>query len=54
MRSEEGGVLSEVDPVSGTRLEPFITAGIATRPEQTLLADRAADYLRADPPTRAR
>jgi DNA polymerase-3 subunit epsilon len=38
-----------VDPLSGTRLEPFITSGISTRPEQTLLADRAADYLRAGP-----
>jgi DNA polymerase-3 subunit epsilon len=38
-----------VDPVSGTRLESFITPGIATRPEQMLLADRAADYLRAGP-----
>ncbi|MDB4882588.1 MAG: polymerase epsilon subunit [Gemmatimonadetes bacterium] len=41
--------MSEVDPVSGTRLEPFISAGVSTRPERTLLADRAADYLRAGP-----
>ena len=41
--------MSGVDPLSGTRLEPFITSGISTRPEQTLLADRAADYLRAGP-----
>jgi DNA polymerase-3 subunit epsilon len=41
--------VSEVDPLSGTRLEPFATAGISTRPERTLLADRAADFLRAGP-----
>jgi DNA polymerase-3 subunit epsilon len=41
--------VSEVDVVSGTRLEPFVTSGITTRPEQTLLADRAADYLKAGP-----
>ena len=41
--------MSEVDVVSGTRLEPFVTSGITTRPEQTLLADRAADYLKAGP-----
>jgi DNA polymerase III subunit epsilon len=38
-----------VDPVSGTRLEPFATAGVSTRVEQGLLADRAADYLKAGP-----
>ena len=38
-----------VDPVSGTRLEPFATAGVSTRPEQGLLAERAVDYLRAGP-----
>jgi DNA polymerase III epsilon subunit family exonuclease len=41
--------VSEVDPLSGTRLEPFISAGISTRPEQSVLADRAADYLKAGP-----
>jgi DNA polymerase-3 subunit epsilon len=41
--------VSEVDVVSGTRLEPYVTAGISTRPEQGLLADRAADYLKAGP-----
>jgi DNA polymerase III subunit epsilon len=41
--------VSEVDPLSGTRLEPYATAGISTRPERTLLADRAADYLKAGP-----
>ena len=35
--------------MSGTRLEPFITEGVSTRPEQTLLAERAADYLKAGP-----
>ena len=38
-----------VDPLSGTRLEPFAAAGVTTRPGQGLLADRAADYLRAGP-----
>ena len=41
--------MSEVDAVSGTRLEPFVTSGVSTRPERTLLADRAADYLKAGP-----
>ena len=40
---------SAVDPVSGTRLEPFVTPGVSTRPESTLLAERAADFLRAGP-----
>jgi DNA polymerase-3 subunit epsilon len=35
--------------VSGTRLEPFATPGVSTRPEQTLLVERAADYLKAGP-----
>jgi DNA polymerase-3 subunit epsilon len=38
-----------VDPVSGTRLEPFATAGVSTRPGTSLLAERAADYLKAGP-----
>jgi DNA polymerase-3 subunit epsilon len=38
-----------VDPMSGTRMEPFVPAGVSTRPEQGLLADRAADYLRGGP-----
>ena len=38
-----------VDPVSGTRLEPFAPAGVSTRAESTLLAARAADFLRAGP-----
>ena len=38
-----------VDPVSGTRLEPFATAAVSTRPEQGVLADRAANYLRSGP-----
>ena len=41
--------MSEVDPVSGTRLESYAPATVQTRPEQTLLAERAADYLRAGP-----
>jgi DNA polymerase-3 subunit epsilon len=38
-----------VDPVSGTRLEPHAPAGIETRAEQTLLVERARDYLKAGP-----
>jgi len=38
-----------VDPVSGTRLEPHATSGVETRPAPMLLAERAADYLRAGP-----
>ena len=41
--------MSEVDPMSGTRLEPYAPAGVSTHPERTLLADRAADYLRGGP-----
>lgn len=43
--------MTSVDPMSGTRLEPFATAGVTTRPEQGLLTERAADYLRAGPAT---
>jgi DNA polymerase-3 subunit epsilon len=38
-----------VDPVSGTRLEAYIPAGVSTRPESGLLAERAADFLKAGP-----
>jgi DNA polymerase III subunit epsilon len=38
-----------VDPVSGTRLERHVTPGVGTRPESTLLAERAADFLKAGP-----
>lgn len=48
VRSEQP-FLNAVDPVSGTRLEPFATAGVSTRPESGLLAARAADFLRAGP-----
>jgi len=41
--------LGGVDPVSGTRVEPFATPGVTTRPASTLLAERAADYLKAGP-----
>ena len=41
--------MSEVDPVSGTRLEAYAPATVQTRPERSLLAERAADYLRAGP-----
>jgi DNA polymerase-3 subunit epsilon len=47
--SSEQGELQAVDPVSGTRLEPFATPGVSTRAEQGLLADRAADFLKAGP-----
>ena len=41
--------MTGLDPLSGTRLEPFAPSGVSTRPERTLLAERAADYLRACP-----
>jgi DNA polymerase-3 subunit epsilon len=41
--------LMAVDPMSGTRLEPDAPAGIAARPPETLLVERAADYLRSGP-----
>ena len=40
---------SALDPLSGTRVQPFATAGVSTRPGQTLLAERAADFLKAGP-----
>ena len=39
----------DVDPVSGTRVEPDAPAGIAARAQSTLLVERAADFLRAGP-----
>jgi DNA polymerase-3 subunit epsilon len=47
--STEQTPIAAVDPVSGTRLEPFATAGVSTRPGASLLAERAADYLKAGP-----
>jgi DNA polymerase III subunit epsilon len=41
--------VSDIDAMSGTRLEPFAPSGVTTRAEQTLLTERAADYLRAGP-----
>jgi DNA polymerase-3 subunit epsilon len=41
--------VSEVDPVSGTRLESYAPSTVETRPERMLLTERAADYLRAGP-----
>ena len=38
-----------VDPVSGTRLEPYAPSAVTTRAEQGLLAERAADFLRGGP-----
>jgi len=35
--------------MSGTRLEPFAPAGVSTVAERSLLADRAADYLKGGP-----
>jgi DNA polymerase-3 subunit epsilon len=48
VNSELSGI-RRVDPASGTRLEPFAPAGVTTRPEQGLLAERAADYLKGGP-----
>lgn len=42
-----------MDPVSGTRIEPFATPGVTTRPESALLAARAADFLKAGPASSA-
>jgi DNA polymerase-3 subunit epsilon len=47
--STEQTPIPTVDPVSGTRLELFATPGVSTRPGPSLLADRAADYLKAGP-----
>jgi DNA polymerase III subunit epsilon len=41
--------VSEVDPVSGTRLEAYAPAAVETRPGRMLLTERASDYLRAGP-----
>ena len=41
--------LGGVDPVSGTRVEPFATPGVTTRPQSTLLSERAAEYLKSGP-----
>lgn len=41
--------MREIDPVSGTRLEPCAPAAVQTRPERMLLTERAVDYLRAGP-----
>ena len=35
--------------MSGTRLEPYATAGITTVAERTVLTERAADYLKGGP-----
>lgn len=41
--------MSDIDVMSGTRLEPFAPAGVSTVAERSLLADRAADYLKGGP-----
>jgi DNA polymerase-3 subunit epsilon len=41
--------VSDVDVMSGTRLEPHAPAGITTVAERTLLTERAADYLKGGP-----
>jgi len=41
--------VSDIDVMSGTRLEPFAPAGVTTTAERTLLAERAADYLKGGP-----
>jgi DNA polymerase-3 subunit epsilon len=41
--------VSDIDVMSGTRLEPTAPAGITTVAERTLLTERAADYLKGGP-----
>ena len=41
--------MSDVDVMSGTRLEPHAPAGVTTIAERTLLAERAADFLKGGP-----
>ena len=41
--------MSDIDVMSGTRLEPTAPAGITTVAERTLLTERAADYLKGGP-----
>jgi DNA polymerase III subunit epsilon len=41
--------VSDVDVMSGTRLEPYAPAGVGTVAERTLLTERAADYLKGGP-----
>jgi DNA polymerase-3 subunit epsilon len=41
--------VSDVDVMSGTRLEPYAPAGVGTVAESTLLTERAADYLKGGP-----
>lgn len=40
-----------IDPTSGTQLELYPPAGVSTRPESSLLVERAADFLKAGPAT---
>ena len=42
-----------IDQMSGMQLELDAPAGVATRPESTILVERAADYLRAGPASSA-
>jgi DNA polymerase III subunit epsilon len=41
--------VSDVDVMSGTRLEPYAPAGVGTVAERTILTERAADYLKGGP-----
>jgi DNA polymerase-3 subunit epsilon len=41
--------VSDVDVMSGTRLESYAPAGVGTVAERTLLTERAADYLKGGP-----
>jgi DNA polymerase III subunit epsilon len=41
--------VSDIDAMSGTRLEAYAPAGVSTVPERSLLSDRAADYLKGGP-----
>jgi DNA polymerase-3 subunit epsilon len=41
--------VSDIDVMSGTRLEAYAPAGVSTVAERSLLTDRAADYLKGGP-----
>jgi len=41
--------VSDIDVMSGTRLERYAPAGVTTVAEQTLLTERAADFLKSGP-----
>ena len=45
--------MSEVDPMSGTRLAPFTPAGVSTHPERSLLAAGSCSIIHVDIDTTA-